>query len=71
METPNGGVASAAGGGRASWRPLLGWDEAREAAEVADYSRQAQLVGRSATTAHDDSEAARLAEAVPTLLPLP
>ncbi len=51
--------------------PLLGWDEARQAAEVTDYSRQAQLVGQSASTANDDSEAARMAEAVPTLLPLP
>jgi hypothetical protein len=51
--------------------PLLGWDGARGAAEVADYGRQAQLVGQSATAAQSDAEAASLAEAVPTLLPLP
>ncbi|MGO9660253.1 MAG: glycerol-3-phosphate dehydrogenase/oxidase [Acidimicrobiales bacterium] len=70
METPNGGVASAVAVA-GIMGPLLGWDDARETAEVADYSRQAQLVGRSATTAQDDAEAAHLAEAVPTLLPLP
>jgi glycerol-3-phosphate dehydrogenase len=70
METPRGGMASAdaVAGIMAS---LLGWDEAKQAAEVADYSRQAQLVSQSASTANDDSEAARLAGAVPTLLPLP
>jgi glycerol-3-phosphate dehydrogenase len=70
METPRGGMASAAAVA-GIMAALLGWDEARQAAEVADYSRQAQLVGQSASTAHDDSEAARLAEAVPSFLPLP
>ena len=70
METPRGGMASAAAVA-SIMAALLGWDEARQAAEVADYSRQAQLVGQSASTAHDDSEAARLAQAVPSLLPLP
>ncbi len=70
METRNGGVASAAATA-GIMAPLLGWDDARRAAEVADYSRQAQLVDRSASTAQDDADAARLAEAVPTLLPLP
>jgi hypothetical protein len=51
--------------------PLLGWDDAKEAAEVADYGRQAQLVAQSANTAQDDSQAARLAEEAPTLLRLP
>ena len=71
METPGGGVASAAAVAGII-RPLLGWDGAKEVAEVADYTRQAQLVARSALTARDDSEAARLAEAGtdPTLPPL-
>jgi glycerol-3-phosphate dehydrogenase len=70
METPNGGVASAVAVAE-MMGPLLGWDDARQAAEVADFSRQAQLVDQSAHAAQDDAEAARLAGAVPTLLPLP
>jgi glycerol-3-phosphate dehydrogenase len=70
METPDGGVASAAAVARIMG-PLLGWDDAKEAAEVADYGRQAQLVAQSANTAQDDSQAARLAEEAPTLLRLP
>jgi glycerol-3-phosphate dehydrogenase len=70
METPGGGMASAAGVARIM-APLLGWDEDREAAEVSGYGRQAQLVEESATMAIDDSEAARLAEQAPPLLPLP
>jgi glycerol-3-phosphate dehydrogenase len=70
METPIGGVASAAAVAEIMG-PLLGWDDARQAAEVADYSRQAHLVDQSANTARDDAEAASLAETVPAFLTLP
>ncbi len=70
METPGGGVASAAAVA-GIMRPLLGWDSAKEAAEVADYTRQAQLVARAAGAARDDAEAARWADAAPALLALP
>jgi glycerol-3-phosphate dehydrogenase len=70
MEARSGGLASATAVAEVM-RPLLGWDDAREAAEVEDYGRQARLADQSASTAQDDADAARLAEAVPTLFPLP
>ena len=51
--------------------PLLGWGTAARAAEVDDYRRQVELGSRAASAAEDDADAARLAAATPTLLPLP
>ena len=70
IENRGGGVASAKAVAEIIG-PLLGWDDAKKAAEIDDYGRQARLVDQSASTARDDADAARLAEAVPTLLPLP
>jgi glycerol-3-phosphate dehydrogenase len=70
MEARGGGVGSATAVAQIM-KPLRGWDDATEAAEVDDFVNQAQLVDRSAGMAEDDADAARLAEAVPTLLPVP
>jgi len=51
--------------------PVLGWDEATAAAEVEDYRRQVKLVKQAATGAATDEDAARMAEATTSLLPLP
>ncbi len=61
METPRRGHGQRRGGGQDNGGRSWAGTTPEQAAEVADYSRQAQLVGRSASTAQDDSEAARLA----------
>ena len=70
METSDGGVGCAPAAARLL-APLLGWDDATVAAEVADYRSQVALVHRAASGASDDGEAARLAEEAPARLPLP
>ncbi len=57
METADGGLACAAEVAR-MLAPLLGWDEAREAAELEDYRRQVTLVKEAAGEAETDEEAA-------------
>ncbi len=70
IETPDGGVACAPAVARLL-APVLGWDEATAAAEVEDYRRQVELVKQAATGAATDEDAARMAEATTSLLPLP
>jgi glycerol-3-phosphate dehydrogenase len=70
METADGGLACAAEVARLL-APLLGWDEAREAAELDDYRRQVTLVKEAAAEAESDEEAAHMASATPSLLPFP
>jgi glycerol-3-phosphate dehydrogenase len=66
IETSDGGVGCAPTVAELI-APVLGWDEARLAAEVEDYCRQAALVKRAATEVTSDEEAARLAEGTPSL----
>ena len=50
---------------------LLAWDQAALGAELGSYEREAELWMRAAREASDDGEASRMAEATPTLLPVP
>jgi glycerol-3-phosphate dehydrogenase len=70
IETADSGAASAPVVAR-MMASLLGWDEARVAAELNDYRRQVALVRQAASGATSDEEAARLASATPSLLPFP
>jgi glycerol-3-phosphate dehydrogenase len=70
METDDGGLSSAPVVAQLL-APVLGWDEATQAAELEDYGRQVALVKQAASGAPTDEDAARLADATPSLLPLP
>jgi glycerol-3-phosphate dehydrogenase len=70
METADGGLACAPVVAQLV-APVLGWDEATQAAELEDYRRQVTVVNQAASGAASDEEAAHLAEVTPSFLPLP
>lgn len=70
LDVPDRG-AGAAGPVVELMAPLLNWDTATRTAEMEDFTRQARLVEEAASAVVDDTEAARLIGAVPSLLPFP
>jgi glycerol-3-phosphate dehydrogenase len=69
IESPDRGTRCAREAGEIM-AGLLGWDRAALDAEIDAYERDAELWAKAAREAHDDAEAARMAEGAPPL-PVP